>query len=507
MTSNAAYAIRPDLKNRHSQFVKQASQHALQGRIENLRQPPSTPRLQNFFEFSLTHLESYTSEALKNKILEWLSTPVESDTLASYIQAVRSSDIFDNHFGVIGLRKTLVKQQHAVLQNVIDSDCIACIVNFVERGQYLHLVFEAGWCLANLTIGDKQQTELVVSKNVVPTLLKLAQSPYPQIAEQAVWALGNISAESTQLRELLLCAGAISALDRVYQQGHSTLCKYTTWIFSNICTKRPEYEHIDRVFVPFSRLVDYVVQFSSATWEDLEDCVIGIRGALHSANLTLIEDWEFFSTFIDYFFAFVEDPLYGQNHLLAALELLNAVNRQSTMWLSFIESVDVLKGVEKLLLARLSAALRKEACCFLALMAGSSLSFRSSMVARGALMTVIFELAARGDEENGKNAFEVIGQVANHLDREFYAMMFNNNILELINFYLMAESEDAGCAAMRLCRTLLGNSELIGIQSSVVAAFIASKVPELISLKQLSPDINSYLQAFSLLEDFFPSAN
>jgi len=98
------------------------------------------------------------------------------------------------------------------------------------------VVKEATWCIANISVGQSNHIDSLISKGLFPILLAALSCPHEKIYEQAAWAVGNISADNQTYRIEMRKLGYAQVLTKkILHSQDFDLVKYSNWALSNLC--------------------------------------------------------------------------------------------------------------------------------------------------------------------------------------------------------------------------------------------------------------------------------
>ena len=187
----------------------------------------------------------------------------------------------EQHKGVILLRKILMNQDssnQSLIQKIFDLKMIPKLLQFMMMSsEQPHLVLESTWCLANLTVGNVKQIDLIVNKGLLQILKKILLTNYNRIFEQGVWIVGNISVEGVIYRQKMLELEFGDILSqKIFSCRDQELVKNIAWAMSNLC--RGDYCH--------QKLQNYVDTFVKILqdFSDSKETVIQAVNALNDIS-------------------------------------------------------------------------------------------------------------------------------------------------------------------------------------------------------------------------------
>jgi len=195
--------------------------------------------------------------ALKEYVDKVLQEKFTMQDFFQILNCINSQDRFEQHRGVIGLRKIL-SIDNPPIQPVIDSNLVPRLIEFMQNDKEPHLQLESAWALTNVASGTTQQTQSIIDKGGIPLFVKLLNSPNTEVAEQAIWAIGNISGDSTLYRNMILNAGGLKPMiNLLTTSGNKHTIKHGTWALSNLCRGRPapRFELVKEAIVPLAQVM------------------------------------------------------------------------------------------------------------------------------------------------------------------------------------------------------------------------------------------------------------
>lgn len=184
----------------------------------------------NNLKFPIFHLDTYKDLNLKNFILFEEQRELEQ---IDYLSLLFSENIYDQHKGVIGLRK-LISKQAIPFQVIIDQGCLQKLINFADQTNYLHLQFDSIWILANIASGEHKECQFLVNKGLIQVFEAQLGSPYMHILENIYWGLGNIAGECVEYSRMIFNSKIPRILMKTYKNLDYTNQKTICWMFSII---------------------------------------------------------------------------------------------------------------------------------------------------------------------------------------------------------------------------------------------------------------------------------
>jgi HEAT repeat protein len=146
-----------------------------------------------------------------------------------------------------GFHNILSIENNPPIQQVIDTDVVPILVNFLQNKQNPSLQYEAACVLTSITSGTSDQTRVVIDNGAIPIFIHLLKSTNEDVCQESVWALGNIAGDSVEFRDIVLQNGALDVLLQVSQQSFNkstklSMIRQITWTISNLCRDKPNFE-------------------------------------------------------------------------------------------------------------------------------------------------------------------------------------------------------------------------------------------------------------------------
>ncbi|KIK60924.1 hypothetical protein GYMLUDRAFT_244073 [Collybiopsis luxurians FD-317 M1] len=153
-------------------------------------------------------------------------------------------------------RKILSTERSPPIEFVIQCGAVPRFVEFLKTGDSA-LQFEAAWVLTNIAFGATEYTEVVISVQAIPELIKLlSSSRVLDVQEQAAWALGNIAGDGSSSRDHVLQQGALQPLLTLLSESHElSLLRIGTWALSNFCRGSSDWTMLSSGLTVLTKLI------------------------------------------------------------------------------------------------------------------------------------------------------------------------------------------------------------------------------------------------------------
>ena len=143
--------------------------------------------------------------------------------------------------GTLMVRKLLSVDENPPIEQIIQSDIVPTLVQFLSRDDSPQLQFEASWALTNVASGTNTNTHYVIHQGAVPAILRILNSPSEDVREQSTWAIGNLAGEGPDCRDFIIKSGVMAPLLQCIMTPSSKLSvlRNAVWALSNMCRAKP----------------------------------------------------------------------------------------------------------------------------------------------------------------------------------------------------------------------------------------------------------------------------
>jgi HEAT repeat protein len=91
--------------------------------------------------------------------------------------------------------------------------------------------------VGNFVTGDEAQTQRILDLNVLPTLLKLLDSPKKNIRKEAAWVVSNITGGTRDQIQAVIEAGLVPKLIELLQSAEFFIRKEAAWAVANVANE------------------------------------------------------------------------------------------------------------------------------------------------------------------------------------------------------------------------------------------------------------------------------
>ncbi|XP_042191932.1 importin subunit alpha-3-like [Callorhinchus milii] len=164
---------------------------------------------------------------------------IQNSSLEEIIRNTSSNNRDLQLCGLKAARELMSSNYGPPIQDITKSGFFPILVHFIQQDNNHVLQLEAAWTLANIAYGPAENTEAVITANVVPSVLKLLDSTYEEVAEQALLTIGNIISDGPKFRDYIIGLGLIKPLLSCINPSKSlSFVRTVTWVILNICRRK-----------------------------------------------------------------------------------------------------------------------------------------------------------------------------------------------------------------------------------------------------------------------------
>ena len=203
---------------------------------------------------------------------ERLSPTLED--MDKFSECLRSESSNTQLYGLVGIRIYLSRSDDTCPEILVKNGAVVEIIKQLDS-PYEEFVFEALWCLTNISSGNDCDIYFL---NSVRRIIELVDSPNNAIQKQAIWLIGNLACDSVYLRDSIVTYDGLNILTNCLKTTKS-MEVFTTTMFalSNFVKVNPIPE-----FYELSPILDCI--FSSLHIQNCEEYLVDALFILHKAT-------------------------------------------------------------------------------------------------------------------------------------------------------------------------------------------------------------------------------
>eukprot|EP01017_Pseudomicrothorax_dubius_P029701 TRINITY_DN3638_c0_g1_i6.p1 TRINITY_DN3638_c0_g1~~TRINITY_DN3638_c0_g1_i6.p1 ORF type:complete len:470 (+),score=75.34 TRINITY_DN3638_c0_g1_i6:227-1636(+) len=441
-------------------------------------------------------------EKMKKHIDTCLTRTFTVNDFYDLAKLINSEDLYDQHLGVIGLRKILAKKLDMPIQDVIDANLIPRLMSFMKQDEHVHLQLEAAWALTNVASGNSLQTKSIIEKGGIPLFVTLLKDRPLAISEQAIWALGNIAAESTNYRDDILEEGALDLLVEILAKnppsgsGSKKLWSCGTWAVSNLCRGKPA-PNIAKILVAMPILLRAVQEekapevLSDAIWAlvPISDRKDKIQDFLESGAVPDI----------------VQNlSLPHLSVIIPTLRLIGNMLLGNSVQCEYIVNCGILIHFD-ILIEHKNSSIVREICWAISNLAASAPCIKS-LLTEEELFRKTLEILDTGTNDLKRELLWAMRNIFKHSDPEDLDKVLRTQVLEILRSLLLSDSIDIICSTLEALYYLIQTSSfhLQGEKHNPVMDSLQSLgIIQSIENLQEHRSNDVYAKAYHIIKTFF----
>lgn len=491
--------------------VRKNRREMLQSRRMTNMLRAADPSQQHTLGFSLSHLEhTPNGELLRPKIIEWTNEHFSPESMHIYMTAIDSDDLFQQHFGIIHLRRILAIKNHQPIQTVMDHPVFFKIVRMARDEVNLHLQLEATWCLANLASGTTEQTMSLVQKNVVSLFADLIRSPYSQISEQAIWGIGNISGDCVEFRNKVMASHAPEALlEKAGSPIDENILNLIIWVLSNLCRLRNSKSKVGPIEM---RMLEVLKNgFKSSQNQDvLNDCLHGLFNSAKAESNHIFADFDFLLK-LQRYYTEIQTSYQSKRSLMSAIHtFLGGFTSNCDEYVLLMLKVGFLTVLKNSLFINDLDNLR-EVCWVMSNLAIGSIEQVKALVSEHLLLETLLKISSHSNLLLAKEATWTLCNLCLAKDEGVIQTLFEKGILEMfkskmdpnVDIKMTSLVLEGVIHLLEFYAQLSREEKLIPFVKYLMAEGVAKCIESL----QFHQSDLIYLKAHMILETYFPVAN
>ena len=163
---------------------------------------------------------------------------IKISKFSEILSSFNSQEINKKYFGLVGIRKLLLLPSPPIqeLLNVgIIKELIPLLDNSPSEFQY-----ETLWCLTMFSSGSSDQVNMIVSKGLIPKIVKFLDSQIEELKCQAIIIIGNLANDSGKIRDTLIKEKGFDKIITILSStNQNILIRNCTWAISCFFKVRP----------------------------------------------------------------------------------------------------------------------------------------------------------------------------------------------------------------------------------------------------------------------------
>ena len=127
---------------------------------------------------------------------------VNIEQIELIISYFNSDNLDKKYIGLVGIRKLLCNEKPPTYI-IFNNNLLPGIISFLDGNYSVEFIYEAFWCLINISYGNENESEKIQNLGAVDKIIPFLHHNLDEIKELAIWCLDNLSYDSLKIRKIL----------------------------------------------------------------------------------------------------------------------------------------------------------------------------------------------------------------------------------------------------------------------------------------------------------------
>nr|AEW68226.1 alpha-karyopherin 4 [Drosophila melanogaster] len=177
------------------------------------------------------------------------------------------------------------------VNKLLKSNTIGNLVESLGHGNKNKIRADAADALAHIASGSSEHSNLIAKAGAVPRLIRLLQSPDPEVCEKGILSLGNLLHFAPNLRDYIIRHGLMQKLMSIIQDKSTCtlMLSHVTWVLRKLCiSSQPSPPDNAAEIIQALNIVLYNPEANV-----LEDALMAVRNLAHgNETIQMLLDFE-----------------------------------------------------------------------------------------------------------------------------------------------------------------------------------------------------------------------
>ena len=169
-----------------------------------------------------------------------LSTSSDLDQVTFLSETIQSPpDSLLLSLAINALRHLITTGYESILRTTVEIGLVPILIDLLSDSSDT-LVYNALWCLTNISAGEHELVEKVMEAGVLLALPALLESESVEMVDQTVWTLCNLAGDCVKYRDAIVNLNFPEKVRKLINLSqYERLMPSIVWFFANICRFQP----------------------------------------------------------------------------------------------------------------------------------------------------------------------------------------------------------------------------------------------------------------------------
>lgn len=353
---------------------------------------------------------------------------------------------------------------------------------------------EAVWGLTNIATGSEEQIQSIVSRQGIPILKKVLESPQEHNRYQAIWALSNVAGESNATRDAVLKEGVLPLVAAETRTANVPMLKGCSRCILNLCRGDPA-PTFNAMLPGLGAMAELLrtqtdpTVLANAAWalSYMADGGGNKLGHIVGANVVA-----------------AAAKLLAHPDVQVALPCVRVLASVTTGSDEETQTVIDAGGLEALKHAMQSGFpnLRKESCWVVSNIAAGSAS-QTRQILEAGLLPVVAKILSHDDVKVQTEAAWIVTNLTNKMESSSIEWIVNSDLISLLPQLLKAEEATIVVLMLQFAKNALGHAKKHYGDKNVVVAKMEESCLDILEGLQYHKNQIVYKIVSEILEEYF----
>ena len=434
---------------------------------------------------------------------------VTIDQLEQIILYFNSDNLANKYIGLVCLRKLLCKEKSDTYI-IFNNNLLPGIIAFLDGGYSAEFIYEALWCLINISCGNENESEKIKDSGAIDKIIPFLYHNLDEIKELAIWCLENLSHDSLEVRKILakknilkILITLISTTDNEKIISHCvSVIKYLIRISSKKNKQDIDYKNLINIISKLIMNIQY--NSSNELFQNIffDCCYILSYISEHfkkSRNI-LLENG-----IIQYIIELMKNPIIESQERLfhALLKIIGNIISGNANQTTQILTDDIFNILKKNIMSN-NKIIKNDICWIISNITADTQKNMMKLIDKG-FFPLLIELFKKSDKEIRKEIIFALANLSLLDDKAYLENLINNGLLKIICDGIKGENLTEIFICLEALENLLSFGEKYTVNGHNLIRDEIEKMGICDFLEQLQHHRNEsiYEKAYVLIQKYF----